>query len=78
MKKDKNLSELVVLKEHKAIINNFLVQQNIEYETEEETEETIKIYLKLQSFSRQKAFNLGIKLQRYISEYTKIDFPKAE
>lgn len=78
MKLNKNVSEIVVLKEHKAIINNFLAHQNIEYETEEETEETVKIYLNLQSFSSQKAFNLGIKLQRYISEYTKIAFPKAE
>lgn len=71
-------SEISVLKEYKSVISNFLKYNNVEYDIINESETNITVKLHLETVSKQKAFNLGIKLQRYISEYTKIDMPKAE
>lgn len=78
MENKRNASELVVLNEYKSVISGFLADHNVDFEIQQNDEETIRITLYLLPFSSQKAFNLGIKLQQYISEYTKINIPKTE
>lgn len=78
MKTENNKSELVILKEYRGVISNFLARNKVEFDIHSLENDMIKVIIKLQPFTSQKAFNLGIKLQRHISEYTKINIPNVE